>query len=153
MKQEKAIFSRFAVVGVFVAVVLVGLGYGLLIIVLDANLTEPKQSAVLQVPTVIEYRAEAGTVMAPFLGQIETLQMGAITEDAGEAIADLAGRTQDRLLRMRVPSSERDAHLSFVILLDQWKRAVNVEGDISGVLRRTNELVEKYRWISPEDKL
>ena len=64
-------------------------------------------------------------------------------------MTDLIEMTQSRLLGMTVPASERDAHLSIVILLDQWRVALSgTQMDISGVVGRTDGLLFDYPWLS-----
>jgi hypothetical protein len=152
MKQDKAYFNRLSGIVILVVIGLFAIGYGSFM-VLKSIAPEKEDSLILSPPTVIEYRTEAGSVLEPFLGQVEALSHGDISDDAGSALAELAARTQERLLRMRVPSSERDAHLTFVILLDQWQIAADSGGDIVPVLQRTNEAVESYRWVKPDFQL
>jgi len=146
------VFNEFTIVGVFVAVVFVGLVVGLVSAISAATPTEPVAS-VVTAPTLIEYRTEARAVLAPFLSQAETVDSEALTEEAQIALVDLASRTQERLLRIRVPASEREAHLSFVVVLDQWKNALaGTSDDLEGVLDRTALLVQKHRWVLPSDE-
>lgn len=151
MKQQKAIFfNEFTVLGIFVASILIGLTFGLVFWLSAQSSSADMIKHENRVPTVIEYRTDVASVMTPFLVQAESIKTNKVTDDAGEAIIDLANLTQDRLLRMRVPGSEREAHLSFVILLDQWKQAVKSGGDLVGVLQRTQKITDEHRWILPE---
>lgn len=137
--------------GVFVAATFIGLLIGL-ILAIKARPSAELITLPTTAPTVIEYRTEAQAVLEPFLLQIKSIPADTLSPETATAIADLATLTQDRLLRMRVPGDEREAHLSLVVILDQWKIAVRgSETDLLGVIERTTKLVEKYRWVIPTD--
>jgi hypothetical protein len=153
MKLKKSlIFNEFAVIGVFAVVAISGIFIGAISALTVEATTDAIVVPDVTAPTIIEYRTETRSVIAPFLKQIESVQAGSLAAEAADAIADLAARTQDRLLRVRVPGSERDAHLSLVIILDEWRTAARgSEADVTGVLERTAKLLSDYRWISPID--
>ncbi|MFH1047769.1 MAG: hypothetical protein V1738_05695 [Patescibacteria group bacterium] len=153
MKLEKAKFNAFIALGVFALVALAGLVGGIFYIWFGAEPTVGQDVPAVTVPTVIEYRTEAGSVLAPFLGQVMELSGGVLSVEASEALADLAKITQERLLRIRVPGAEKAAHLSFVLLLDQWSDTISAGNDTTAVLARTNQLIVEYRWVLPEENL
>ena len=52
------------------------------------------------------------------------------------------------MLCVRVSKDSRDAHLAFVLLLDQWKRALGGSKiDQGEVLKKTSELVSENPWV------
>jgi hypothetical protein len=152
MKQKIShIMNEFTVVGIFVAIIFIGLLFGMIFTFkseIGVNLTPQ-----INPPTVVDYRTEARSVLEPFLLQIQSIPSGPLSEETATAMVDLIRVTQERLLRMRVPGEERDAHLALVIILDQWKKAVyEDETVLSGVLERTILLLEKYRWLMPSEE-
>ena len=123
-KKERKIFSEFTVLGMFTAVVMLGFLYGGIVLIFPAASpsTIPMQQNLVLAPTVEEYQHEVRGILAPFIGQVRNMNSVDIA-DAGNEFSDLLLQTQDRLLGVRVPASMRDAHLAFVLLLEQWRRA------------------------------
>jgi hypothetical protein len=146
------VFNEFTVLGLFAAVVFIGL---LIVLVSLFWLRAPLVSTVpstVAAPTLIEYRTETRTVVSPFLNQATTVDSENLSDEARAAMLDLITATQERLLRIRVPGSEREAHLAFVILLDQWSQALGGSAaEVESVLDRTVETVQRYRWILPSE--
>ncbi len=146
-KKDQHFFNEFTILGVFVAVALIGL-----IAAGVSLLAQPRFAPVgvptVQAPTSEEYRVEARSVVMPFLSQAAVISANPMPEGASETMSDLVDLTQERLLGMTVPASERDVHLSMVILLDQWRRALNgTDADLSGVIDRTDGLLKDYPWL------
>jgi hypothetical protein len=112
-----------------------------------ANLRAAGEEATMQAPSVDGYRQEAHDVLSPFVNQ--ALEMD--KEELGGSdplFLELTTRTQERLLRLRVPKEERDSHLTFVLLLDQWKRALEGSSpDRAVVLEGTTRVVAAHPWI------
>ncbi len=115
--------NELTVVGVFFAVIAIGLVYALFH--LNLTPTSPAQPAapVVKAPTIEEYQSEARSVLAPFLEQAAAVDSGSLAA-ADEVFGALIDKTQERLLRVRVPAQARETHLSFVLLLEQWRRAL-----------------------------
>lgn len=106
-------------------------------------------AAPVSAPTSGRYRAEAANVLAPFLTQ--AAHMTSVDISSGDpAILDLVDKTQQRLLAMKVPSADKDAHLQFVLLLDMWKRALGgSSADAANVQTRTSQVLQQYPWAAP----
>ncbi|MEY4744154.1 MAG: hypothetical protein RL272_99 [Candidatus Parcubacteria bacterium] len=150
-KKQRFVVNEFTIFGVFIAVAVFGILYGLLLAVTGALPTEmPADFPDLQpvvAPTESEYQSEASDVLSPFFRQAAQMQAEDLTGDTG-ALLQLVQKTQDRLLRVRVPKEYRDAHLSFVLLLDQWKRALAGSApDRKVVLDKTRELMAANPWL------
>ena len=154
MHRRKPHPNEFTVIGAFVLAGTLSLvvgGTALLLLSRQEVFTsltpqlEPRKA-----PTVAEYRAEARTVLSPFLEQAANMT----EEDIGSGDAIVLGlveKTQERLLNMIVPADERDAHLAFVLLLDQWKRALKGSAaDIARVGDSTSGTVDAYPWVLDE---
>ena len=147
-KKDKWL-NEFTVLGVFIAVSLGGLLFGGFMAVFDS--IEPAKllvPVIAPAPTEAEYQQEVRRVMRGFMSQYWLL-----TEDdfdsVSEPLRNLVGVTQDRLIGVRVPASERDTHLSLVLLMDQWKRALNSSAaNYHSVLLNTDAFLELHPWLS-----
>ena len=147
-KKDFTLLNEFTVLGVFVVVALAGLAIGAVSLIMDYQKYGPPKPIVLA-PTAADYRVEARAVVGPFLGQAAVIGQGVSPEGAEELMGELVDMTQERLLGMTVPATERDAHLSMVILLDQWRRALDgTDLDMSGVVSRTDDLLVDYPWLA-----
>lgn len=157
MRHKKPLWdSELAVLGVFVAVVAVGFTYGLANLIwpdLFARLSGTVSEAQLadSAPSEDAYQAEVRDIMGPFLAQAANVAPDNLADTSGEAmrtLATLVQKTQDRLVRVRVPGDYRDAHLAAVLLLEQWKRALaGSKSDQKLVLERTDEAKQAYPWL------
>lgn len=151
-KQREFRINEFTIFGAFVAVALFGLVYGAYVVVTGTDgigsIEEELVDEVLPVaPTDDEYRADARDVLAPFVAQSAAMDETVFSGDTG-ALRQLVEKTQERLLRVRVPASFRTTHLSFILLLDQWKRALDgSSADRDVVLDKTRDLVAENAWI------
>lgn len=146
-KERHFRFDEFTVLEVFLAVTLFGLVAGAVFSVLFPGIvTGPV--AVVTAPTDDEYRAQASEIMLPFLAQATTMTAEDFGNEADAPLAELAAKTQERMLRLRVPSEYRDTHLSVVLLLDQWKRVLSgADRDPAAVLAKTGEVLEADPWL------
>lgn len=99
-------------------------------------------------PTTEEYRASATAVMAPFLAQAKSMVPGDFGDIDAATFRVVVDDVQAKLLALRVPGDHRDAHLSFVLLLDRWKRAFDGGETVreTAVLQLQDALVA-YPWI------
>ncbi len=139
--------NQLTVLGVFFAVVLIGLIYGLLNMDLT-GLQQPLSAPVQPAPTVEQYQADAEEILSPFLVQASKMTAADLAS-ADPVLIDLVQKTQERLLRLRVPKEEKEAHLSFVLLLDQWRRALSgSSADQGSVLDNTHAVVSQNAWLS-----
>ena len=152
-KKSRFSTNEFTILGVFVAVAVFGLGYGLLSLVLGTAEFRTDDLPFVQpvvAPTPEEYEADARDVLAPFLEQALLMRTEDLAGDTG-AMGQLVEKTQDRLLRVRVPKEYRDLHLSMVLLLDQWKRALAGSAPARDVvLDRTGEIVVANPWLQTQ---
>jgi len=121
---------EFILLGIFGAVVLIGIMYGVVIVLKNGGVPAPSSSDVVPVaeeplvaPTQEEYDLAANDVMSPFLAQA-TLVTEASFEGDVSALGDLVTKTEERMIRLRVPAERQEAHLAAVLLLGSWKRAV-----------------------------
>ncbi|HTK05098.1 MAG TPA: hypothetical protein VL500_05930 [Candidatus Eisenbacteria bacterium] len=144
--------DEFTVFGAFVAVAVFGLVYGIVAVAVgkfdvSAGYEEPLLQPV-EPPTELEYQTEARDVLSPFFGQALTMRQEDLSGD-NSAMLQLVEKTQDRLLRVRVPADYREFHLSAVLLLDQWKRALaGSKPDRDAALGKTQELAKKSPWLT-----
>ena len=118
--------------------------YRLTIVDPSVFLEQPVSTA----PSVEDYRASAVKVMEPFFVQIS------VYDEPGEEIttdrlsSELVLRVQSEMIAMIVPVSEREAHLSFVLLLDQWERVWSVSSlDSKRATLSAQQAIDKYPWI------
>lgn len=147
-KKKEHLFNEFTILGAFVVVALSGLIVGSISLIIQAN-AERDSAPEATAPTARDYRAEAKAVITPFLGQAAVISQGVFPEGTDTAMSDLVDLTQERLLGLTVPASEREVHLSMVILLDQWRRALNgTDRDMAGVIARTDKLLIDYPWLT-----
>jgi len=145
-EKKHKLINEFAVLGVFCLAVIVGVLYGVLNLRVLPSANEPAAEAV-KAPTEADYRAAAGSVMAPFLDQAQKLDERAFAA-ADPTFVDLVSKTQERLLRIRVPGPDKDVHLSCVLLLEQWRRALSGSAsDQKLVLANTRDLLGANPWL------
>lgn len=150
-KKRRLLVNEFTIFGVFIAVAVFGLLYGMLLAatggVPSAVSQDLPELQPVVAPTMAEYESEAREVLAPFFRQALQTRPEDLTGDTG-AMLQLVQKTQDRLLRVRVPKEYRDAHLGFVLLLDQWKRALTGSApDRAAVLDKTREQGTANAWL------
>lgn len=142
-------FNEFTILGVFVAIVVFGLLYGIVTaaIQLAATTAQEPQAPAVVAPTAEEYEWEAKSVLGPFLAQANAMS----TDDLAAPdpmLARLVETTQTRMLGIRVPNEYRDFHLSSVLLLEKWKRAIGGSApDRDTVLERTKQLAADNPWL------
>lgn len=135
------------VLGAFAATMLAGLTYGLAMSYAPDEAVPVVEQPVLVAPTRAEYRAETVGVMADFWEQSARMTRDDV-RNVDPRFLEIVTKTQERLLRVRVPKDERDAHLSFVLLLDQWKRALGGSvADQEKVFEKTETVLVEYPWI------
>lgn len=110
----------------------------------------PKQEVLTgPAPSEQEYKAEVASVLSPFLSSALKVQAEDFAMPPAE-LKDLAQKTQDRLLRVRVPKEFKDGHLSYVLLLDMWKRALGgSKADQAAVTSKTAETLDENPWLQP----
>lgn len=158
--RRRHVLDEFAVLGAFVLVSTIGLLYGGLLLFLAAT-AEPAAYVIeaVQPPLVEEYRRDARVSVGPFFDEV--LAAGLVEVDAarfgdpgsgpgsGSALAASAEKAKADLLVLRVPGEERETHLSLVLLLEQWRRALaGSVADQDTVLERTHRLLQEHPWMS-----
>ncbi len=152
-RKSLFVFNEFTVLFTFGAVGLVMLLFGGIFGVgnLDwddsAKEIAAPEAIVQTAPTTEEYQAEARGAMTPFLQEAVNVRKENFAS-MDPSMLDLATKTQDRMLDVRVPKDSRDAHLAFVLLLDQWKRALGGSKiDQKAVLKKTSQLIAENPWV------
>lgn len=136
-------------VAVFFAVIAIGLTYAVfnLKMVPVSKTPVPGALKLPPPPTVEEYQQEVRSVLGPFLQQavnVDPKNLAAVDS----VFTDLVVKTEDRLLRVRVPSKS-DAHVSFVMLLEKWKRALSGSRfDQDQVSQATREVLAASPWLT-----
>lgn len=150
-KQREFRVNEFTILGAFVAVAFFGLMYGAIVVMTGSaglQYFEEEIAEVLPVaPTDDEYRADARDVLAPFIEQVAVMDDAAFVGDTA-ALRQLVEKTQERFLRVRVPAGFRGMHLSFTLLFDQWKRALDGSApDQEVVIEKTRELIAENAWL------
>lgn len=154
--RKHHIFSEFLVLGIFAAVIAAGFGFAAWT-AYRSEVLQNETPVEAEAPTVEGYRAEARSVMVPFLDQVSVLENDSLSDQVSESLLTLASTIQERLLRMRVPSSERDAHLSFVTLIDRWRQMISSSEDsgedIESLHRQTSDLSVRFSWLTESKTL
>ncbi|MEK9152189.1 MAG: hypothetical protein AAB692_02390 [Patescibacteria group bacterium] len=159
MKRQRRsiLFTEFAVLGGFVLAALIGyfVALGAVLWPAAAPAVAPEETlsaAAPAAPGIDEYRAEVSSVATPFLSQASRITADDFKTNA-EAVAglsSLAQKTQERLLRVRVPGKERTTHLALVLLIEQWKRALaGSKLDRKAVVINTQHLIRDHDWLTP----
>lgn len=139
--------GEMIVLGAFAATTLVGLAYGAISGLSHGDIVPPAAPAPLVAPSQEEYRAETADVMADFWEQSSRMTRDDL-KVPDPRFVDIVEKTQERLLRVRVPKDGRDAHLSFVLLLDQWKRALGGSAaDQEKVFDKSEDVLTENPWI------
>lgn len=98
-------------------------------------------------PSVSEYRQQVQLGLEPFFALAASYPDNAdVSPDP--ILSETIRGWQQRLLALRVPSAEREAHLSVVLLLDQWRRALDGSVlDGNRALATVDQLVADYPWM------
>jgi len=128
-RKDRHTIGEFLVLGAVVAAACVGVLYGVYRGFKKSDVTPVPAAAddqaqpVLAAPAPEEYDTSAQEVMAPFLQQAASVTEASFDGDLS-ALGELVTKTEERLLRVRVPADRRDTHLSAVLLLGAWKRAI-----------------------------
>lgn len=151
-RKDRHTIGEFLVLGVIVAAACVGVLYGVFMAFKkgDASPSSATPDAQDQpapvAPAPEEYDASAQEVMAPFLQQAALVTDASFDGDL-TALGDLVTKTEERLLRVRVPADRRDTHLSAVLLLGSWKRAIAGSAqDRKDVLSATATFAASASW-------
>jgi hypothetical protein len=150
-KRRDSWRNEFTVFGAFVAVAFLGLFTLGLVAVFGSGASDGLAGAELvTAPTVAQYRDGARQSMSAFLGAAGQLTLEDIP-GVREDLLTIVQTTQDRLIAMRVPSDERDAHLALVLLMEQWKRGLDAddEGKLTAVFLQTQDFIAAHPWIVP----
>jgi len=142
--------NELAVVAVFFAIVAIGLIYAIFNLDLAPSASPGEVVWAPKAPTLDEYRGEARTVLGPFLEQAAVADPDQLVETE-TVFKSLVDKTQERLLRLRVPAEAREAHLSFVLLLEQWRRALGGSAaDQAKVSGMTEKVTAANPWLTVE---
>ena len=145
-KRIHRLQNGLAISAVFFLVVAAGLAYGLFNLDTVATTPGPQPAAVM---TEDQNREEARSILGPFISQASGMSARSV-DSVGPIFSDLVAKTQDRLLRLRVPRDARDAHLSFVLLLDRWKRALDGSlSDKNKAIEQTATVLAAHPWLLP----
>ena len=145
-EKKHKLLNEFSVLAVFCLAVIVGVIYGVLNLRVMPS-TDTPVADVLEAPSESDYRAAAGSVMSPFLDQAQKLDAGAFAS-VDPVFVDLINKTQERMLRIRVPGADKDIHLSCVLLLEQWRRALSgSKADQKLVPGNTRDLLGANPWL------
>lgn len=160
MSQKKTsgnirpIFNEYLILGVFAVVALSLLACGAIFGWSEAKIAERSQkppAEVIAAPamTSADYEREVSDVMTPFLELAAEFKQENFAADSAPML-ELVTKTQERLLNVdRVPADHRTPHLSFVLLLDQWKRALSGSVlDQKTVIEKTETTVRENPWIT-----
>ncbi|MBI4457464.1 hypothetical protein HY633_00685 [Candidatus Uhrbacteria bacterium] len=150
------LFTEFAVLGGFVMVAFIGYFVAIGSVLWPSFLESAPQQVQVEAsppaPSVEEYRASVANVAGPLLSQVRLLTDAdlAAKGEVAVSLSSLVGKTQERLLRVTVPNVERDTHLSLVLLLEQWKRALaGSKADGKVVRANTAKMIAAHPWLLP----
>lgn len=147
-RKKHSLFNEFTVFGAFIAVSILGFLYGGVLLLLAVSgfggvLDVPSATA----PTEEEYQQEVRHIMGSFLGQIHMIGADEIA-GAGDDFYRLVDVTQGRMIEIKVPTGSRETHISIVLLLEQWKRAVGGSvADQEAVIGNTRDVIERNPWL------
>lgn len=148
-KSGHSIWDKFLVLGVFVSFVGAGFIYiGVTLWRLSGPAYGVPAISVASAPSSEEYQADCREISGPFLKQasvVDPEKIGIV----GPELSKMAEATKQRLLRLKVPTADRDAHLRLVLLLDQWKKASTGSADLAAdAVARTAALLADFPWLS-----
>lgn len=105
--------------------------------------------AVVIAPTVDEYHAAAVAALAPFLEKASAASAADFGSGVLSELAPVVDSAQAKLLGLRVPGSEREAHLAFILALERWKRALG--GDVASdelAISQLRDALVAYPWAA-----
>jgi len=142
-------FNESIVIAAFFAVIAFGLVYALFhMTTAPASPSSGGAAVLIKAPSLSEYQSETRSVLAPFLEQAaaaDPQRLGA----ADAVFGDLINKTEERLLRVRVPAEARDTHRSFVLFLEQWRRAAGGSKlDQDRVAAMTARIASENPWLA-----
>ncbi len=147
-KKFDFLSEKFLAVAVFFAVIVLGAIVGLTYIAITKAKSPVHSAPIVFAETEEEYHAAAKEVMMPFFLQAEKMTAADVRAVAPE-MRELVQKTQDRLLRMeRIPKEAQSAHLSFVLLLGSWLRALDGGGaGADALITKTAEIRNEQSWV------
>jgi hypothetical protein len=154
MRRTKSghwVVTEYTVLEVFLGIAAFGLLVGSLFSVLYGG-TGGEDASALPPPSAMsddDYQAQVRSITAPFLAEAAKVRTRADVAKEGPSALDLVTSTEDGLVRMdRIPSEERDVHLSLVLLLDKWKRALTGSAaDADALVAKTDEVLGAVPWL------
>ncbi len=150
-KRHDSWLNEFTVFGTFIAVSFVGFLYvGTMFVFGGKGGFDASGMEMVTAPTVGAYHEDARSVMEPFFGVAGQLTVDDI-DGVREELLTIVETTQGRLIDLRVPSEEREAHLALVLLMEQWKRVLP-DADTEQYAEafvRTQDFVVAHPWITP----
>ena len=145
--KKRTVWDRFWVLGVFVSLALAGSIYGVILALRVSDSVGPISTAAYSGPTLEAYRIEARDIIRPFFDQARQMTPADLSV-VGGPIGQLAAKTQERFLRLRVPADAKDFHLATVLLLDRWQGVTGLKAtEQAELLGRTQSLIEGNAWI------
>lgn len=155
---KKGFFSEYTVFGVFIAVAAFGLIFGGVLTMMggewggggtriavefDEEPVAPPEP--ITAPSVEEYRVGAKAALAVFVSAVGNFENGKV---GGTVTPTIIINAQNDLLNLRVPTGEREAHLNIVLLLDQWKRALQGSPkEVERIQAKTIQDLASYPWL------
>ncbi|MDD5251668.1 MAG: hypothetical protein PHT12_03460 [Patescibacteria group bacterium] len=149
-KEKHRVYWRLAGLFVFAAVVLAGLAYGMAHVILSGNGGQGEIAPTITAPTVEEYQAAIKPILKPFFEQAVKLSPEDLVQP-DPMLVQLEGQTRQSLLgfSMRVPKAATGTHMSFVLLLDKWRRALaGSDGDQATVIDATRQVMADNPWLA-----
>ena len=143
--QRQAIYLGLAVAVVFLVV-----GYLVMnsfIKALVPNLAVSPVAYKPAPPTPYEYQVAAHAAMGPFLAALDARSGQPIP--AGDAdLLNMIDQAQKGLLSQRLPAEYQEGHLQAILLLDQWRRALQgTEQDRLDARKKTDSFKSSYPWF------
>jgi hypothetical protein len=108
---------------------------------------QPAASVEISAPSAADYRQQVRLILEPFFELVASYPAAAGVS-ADPVLAQVVAGWQQELLALTVPAAEREAHLSAVLLLDQWQRALNGSPlDGGRALASVDQLLSDYPWL------
>ena len=99
-------------------------------------------------PTSSEYESQAKNILGPFFVATDSIKNPAQLKSAGVTLEPIIKTAEDQLLQLRVPASDKDAHLNLVLLLEKWQRLVAGSAkDLAATVTKTNQVKVDYVWL------
>ena len=153
MRKILSTLYRFPVFTIFIVLVTVGIFFGMISAIVSSRrgqYPQNQQLAASQTEATAQYQSQASEATKIFFDQARVVIATKNNKPASwpSAFAPLVSSTKSALVAMRVPADMRTTHLSLVLLLDKWQRAIDgSSADQKNVFVVTTQFLAKNPWL------